>query len=352
VTLPSHEGHETRRLLAADCYHHHAASLQLWRGSRMKTSLNLHRSNWSIVVADDHGPEWAPTVQLGEKPSPVQYSRLGKSSTLLQRAMQRATRVAPPSQVMLTALDEYREYWEPSVWCVRPENRFVGENRATSLLTGAAALLAIAQLSPSNIVTILPARCYVAQEWILRAALERAVSVLPGVREGVVTLGMVDIDEGIDEDYLAVNRARIGAGFTVPGFARRPTSWTARLLVQQGALIASGIMIGYAGVFAAHISKHWPGLTQVLARLGASAAASGSECELPMDLQRAVPKLTMKSLRWCPPMFPQRALPVFGSGWSGLRTQRAVERVATYSSIANTLMNQRLPGSNMVAQKT
>jgi mannose-1-phosphate guanylyltransferase len=317
----------------------------------MKMASHIHKFNWCIVVADDHGPEWAPNVQLGEKPSPVQYSRLGKSSTLLQRTMQRAASVAPPSQVMITALDEYRAYWEPSAWYVRPENRFVGENRATSLLTLAASLLAIAQLSPSNVVTILPARCYVAQEWILRAALERALSILPGVREGVVTLGMVDIDAGIDEDYLAVTRARTGAGFTVLGFARRPTSWTARLLVQQGAVIASGVMIGYAGVFAAHISKHWPGLTRILGRLGATAAAAGSECKLYVDLHRAVPKPTMKFLRWNPPMFPQRALPVFGSGWSGLRTQRAVERMTTYSSIANTLVSQPLQDSHLVADK-
>jgi mannose-1-phosphate guanylyltransferase len=265
----------------------------------------------------------------------VQYSRLGGSSTLLQRAMRRAATMAPPSQVIITALDEYREYWESSVWHVRPENRFVAENRATSLLTGAAALLSIAQSSPSSVVTILPARCYVAQEYILSAALERALAILPGVGEGVVTLGMVDMDEGIDEDYIAVVRARVGAGFAVQGFARQPTSWAARLLVQQGAIIASGVMIGYAGAFAAHISKHWPGLTQILARLSAAAAAAGSECELPMDLQRGVPRVTMKSLRWNPPMFPQRALPVMGSGWSGLRTQRAVERVTTYSSIAN-----------------
>ena len=315
----------------------------------MKMPSPLHNSNWCIVVADDHGPEWAPTVQLGEKPSPAQYSRLGGSSTLLQRTMRRAARMAPPSQVMITALDEYREYWEPSVWYVRPENRFVGENRATSLLTGAAALLSIAQLSPSNVVTILPARCYVAQEWILRAALERALSILPGVREGAVTLGMVEIDEGIDEDYLAVIRARTGAGFTVLGFARRPTSWTARFLVQQGAMIASGIMIGYAGVFAAHISKHWPGLTQILARMSAAAAAAGSECEVPMDLRRGVPSPTMKSLRWNPPMFPQRAIPVMGSGWSGLRSQRAVGRVTTYSTIANTLVNQPLQDPNLAA---
>jgi mannose-1-phosphate guanylyltransferase len=317
----------------------------------MKTSSHLCKFNWSIVVADDHGPEWAPPVQLGERSSPVQYSRLGGSSTLLQRAMHRAGRMAPPSQVMITALEEYREFWEPSVWCIRPENRFVGENRATSLLTGAAALLAIAQLSPSDVVTILPARCYVAQEWILRAALERALSILPDVREGVVTLGMVDIDEGIDEDYLAVARARIGAGFTVLGVARRPTSWAARLLVQQGAMIASGIMIGYAGAFAAHILKHWPGLAQTLARLSAAAAATGSECEIPTDLHKGVLRATMKSLRWNPPMFPQRAIPVMGSGWSGLRTQRAVGRVTTYSSIANTLVNQSLQDSNLVADQ-
>jgi hypothetical protein len=241
----------------------------------MKMSSHLYKFGWCIVVADDHGPEWAPTVQLGESPSPVQYSRLGGSSTLLQRAMRRAARMAPPSQVMITALDEYREYWEPSVWYVRPENRFVGEIRATSLLTGAAALLSIAHLSPSNVVTILPARCHVAQEWILRAALERALSILPGVREGVVTLGMVS----------------------------------------------------------------------------AAAATTGSECEIPMNLQRGVPRPTMKSPRWNPPMFPQRAIPVVGCGWSGLRTQRAVGRVTTYSSIANTLAIQPLQDSHLVAEQ-
>jgi hypothetical protein len=57
-----------------------------------------------------------------------------------------------------------------------------------------------------------------------------------------------------------------------------------------------------------------------------------------MDRQSGVPSPTMKSLRWNPPMFPQRAIPVMGSGWSGLRSQRAVRRVTTYSSIANTLV--------------
>src|SRR5580704_12785768 len=122
------------------------------------------QSRWCIVVADDHGPEWAPMVADGKKHSPVQYSGFGGSATLLQRALHRATRVAPASQILLTALEEYREYWEPNAWFLRPEHRFVCDNRAASLLTGAAALLSIAAKSPSSVVTVLPARCHVLQE--------------------------------------------------------------------------------------------------------------------------------------------------------------------------------------------
>jgi mannose-1-phosphate guanylyltransferase len=284
------------------------------------------------VVADDHGPEWAPLMNVEESPAPAQYSRLGESLTLLQRALRRAARIAPAPHVMVTALDEYRNYWEPSLWCVRPQNRFVGDNRAASLLTGAAALLSITTASPSSVVTILPARCYVVREYLLRLALEHALSMLPRVSEGVATLGMVDMNEGIDEDYLVCARAGLGPGLVVDGFAHRPTAWVARRLKNQGAMIASGIMVGYAGAFAAHISKHWPGLTLKLTQLVAAASAAGEECEVPMLLQAGVPKHVLRSLRWNPPSFPQRVFCVRGCGWSGLKSAQAVERISTWIS--------------------
>jgi hypothetical protein len=299
-----------------------------------------HRARWCVVVADDHGPEWAPAVDGGTsthdgRQAPVQYSRLGESCTLLQRAMHRAARIAPASQVMVTALDEYREHWEPALWFVRPENRFVCENRAASLLTGAAALLSVAQSSPSNVVTILPARCFASQGWILDMALDRARSLLPGIREGAVTLGMVDIDEAVDEDYLVASRADAGGGLMVQGYARRPAAWVARRLKQQGALVASGIMVGYAGVFAAHVSRCWPGLTLALMQLTHAAAAARVECEVPLSLQRGVPNPVLRSLRWSPPAFAQRALRVGGAGWSGLKSPRAVARITEYLAAAD-----------------
>jgi mannose-1-phosphate guanylyltransferase len=283
-----------------------------------------------IVIAGDHGPEWAPTIRTGEPPAPILYARLGDSTTLLQRALKRAARIAPPSKVLVTALDEYRGYWEPALWCVRRQNIFICQNRAASLLAATAALLAIASSSPSNVVVILPARCHVSREAVLRSALERVISMLPKIPEGVATLGMVDIDEGIDEDYLVASYERAGPGLVIHGFARRPTTWIAQRLRQQGAMIASGIMVGYAGAFAAHISKHWPDLTLKLTQLVAAHSAGSEECAVPVVLQAGVPKHVLSSLRWNPPAFSQRAFCVRGCGWSGLKSARSVARLSSW----------------------
>ena len=87
-------------------------------------------------------------------------------------------------------------------------NRYIGDCRAASLLTTTAALLSIASESPSHIVTIFPARCYAAQEWVLsEKALDQALAILPQIAKLTFTLGMVDLDDGIDEDSLIASRA-------------------------------------------------------------------------------------------------------------------------------------------------
>ncbi len=290
------------------------------------------KSHWCIVIADDHAPDWVAYGAPELLPAPVQYGSLGGSATLLHLALQRAASIAPTSQILVTALEEYRNQWEPILWSVRPEMRFVSDKCTYQLLTSAAAILSIARVSPFGIVTILPARCYVGHEWILRQALRRVASELPHIPERVATLGMVDIDEGVDEDYIVVGRARTGCSLAVDGIARRPTAWVARHLRRQGALVSSGIMIGYAGVFAAHILKNWPGISERLTTLVATAGAAKLECEIPKDLQHRIPASVLKSLRWQPPGFPQQVFAVYESGWSGLKSQYAVARIAEFVS--------------------
>jgi mannose-1-phosphate guanylyltransferase len=230
------------------------------------------RESWCIVVADDHGPEFVPSATGVAKMSPVQYCGFGDPTTLLQKALHRATRVAHPAQIAVTVREDDRERWESALWFLRPERRFVSDTRIASSLTTAAALLSIAADSASNVVTILPTRCYVGKERILFSALDQLQAMLPGVPEGVATLGMLDIDDGIDEDYLVPCEAHEGPGLAILGMARRPVGWVAQHLRQNGAMVASGILTGYAGVFAEHIQKRWPALAKALSDFNAASA--------------------------------------------------------------------------------
>jgi hypothetical protein len=162
-------------------------------------------------------------------------------------------------------------------------------------------------------------------EEAIAIALYRFRAILPTTPEGVATLGMIDIDEGVDEDYLVPSRARAGPAVLVQGMARQPIRWVATHLRQHGAMVASGILTGYAGRFAAHILKHRPTLTSALTKV---TRAAGDENRLSVDMYRAMPRSSMRSLRWWPPMFPQRAFPVYRCGWKGLHTARAVARIS------------------------
>ncbi len=289
------------------------------------------RTHWCVVVADDHGPEWAPAVSSSTHPASVQYCGLGETTTLLQKALHRAARIAPATQVMVTTIDSHREHWQPALWSVRPPHRFVGDSCLTSCLTAAAALLSIAAESPHHVVTVLPAKCHVTHEDVLFGALQRAYTNLPLTPEGVVTLGMVDILDGIDEDYLVPGRAKGGTHWIVQAMARRPVPWVVRHLREHGAMTASGILIGYAGVFAAHVAAQWPGLTVKLTRAITRAIASGTECRVPAALRTGVPGAVLRSLSWCAPAFSQRVIRVQHAGWSGLRSPRAVARISAFA---------------------
>jgi len=291
------------------------------------SDLNQERRNaWCIVVADDHGPEYVPSLGGAAKTVPVQYCAFGEPTTLLEKALQRAKRIVPTAQIVVTVREENRERWEPALWYIRPERRFVSDTPVTASLTTLAAVLSIAADSMSNVVTILPARCFVADEWALCASLNELQTSLPGIREGVGTLGMIDIDDAIDEDYLVPGETILGPGSSIQALARRPAAWVAQHLRQHGAMVASGILSGYAAAFARHTSKYWPEHLNTLKKV--MRIAPGGEKRLSANGCWGAPRSALRSLRWWPPTLPQRAFRVHRCGWRGMRTARAVARVS------------------------
>src|ERR1700729_1178911 len=131
-----------------------------------------HGVGWCIVVADGPSPRWA------EAPGhalPIQYCCIGEPVTLLQKALHRATNIAPAARILVTVEEPNRPQWQPALWFIRPHHRFVADDSRVSSLTPVSAVLSIAARSPLSGVTIMPAACYVANEQVLSAALHHAI---------------------------------------------------------------------------------------------------------------------------------------------------------------------------------
>jgi hypothetical protein len=65
-----------------------------------------------------------------------------------------------------------------------------------SWLTTAGAVLSIAARTPTSLITIMPARCYVEDEWTQTVALHRVLSAPSLLVDGIVTLGIIGAELG------------------------------------------------------------------------------------------------------------------------------------------------------------
>jgi mannose-1-phosphate guanylyltransferase len=247
---------------------------------------------------------------------------------MLQKALHRARRIARANRILVTAAEMHRAHWQPALWFIPAEHRFVSELPGWSSLTTAAAVLSIAARAPSAAVTILPARCYVDDEWIVTVALHTALSNMACAADGVVTLGMAGGASEVDEDYLLVDDSPDGRPIVpVSVTARRPMDWIARHLVGRGALVASGIFIGHADALAAVLYKYWPKPTHQLLRHLARSFTAGAENRLPAAVLEEALRAAPQSFWKHPPWMPLHALRVAHCGWSSLRSERAIDQI-------------------------
>jgi mannose-1-phosphate guanylyltransferase len=294
----------------------------------MNSDRHATRSRWCIVVADTAGPGWPVSGDINAPTAPVQFCGLGEPTTMFQKALHRARRISPAARVMVTGDEVHRSHWQPACWFMRAEHRFVSESPGWSLLTTAAAVLSIAARSPSALITILPARCYVADEWTLTAALHRLLSDRSFLADGIVTLGMVGAQPSADENYLVLNGPDGRPTAAVAVTAQKPARWVAQDLVRRGAVVASGIYVAYARALAALLYQYWPTLTHKILR-HLKCSQTGVENYLPTRIAREELRAASRPFWDRPPWMPVRALRVASCGWSSLSSADAIERVVT-----------------------
>jgi hypothetical protein len=140
---------------------------------------------------------------------------------------------------------------------------------------------------------------------------------------------MIDTHAGSDEDYLVVGPDNSYMGAVIQATANRPAPSIAKQLLKEGALVASGILLGYAQAFAAHIYKHWPQLALQMYERPESIAAPECEHRLATNAYKQLPNSVFSSIRLSPPTFPMRAFRVYGSGWCSRRSPPTIVRIRT-----------------------
>ena len=178
-------------------------------------------------------------------------------------------------------------------------------------------MLSIATKDPSCPIAVLPSDFWVARESVLTEAIEKAFGQLRAMPESVATLGMIDSHPhpGGEEDYLVVGPRHAQRGAAIQARINRPERRLAKQLISEGAMVASGILLGYAQAFAARINNYWPHLAQELIHTLEKDPAADVERKFSAFAYRQIPRLVMHSVWLSPPAFPARAFAVQGSGW-------------------------------------
>ena|SRR5450631_1694262 len=78
---------------------------------------------------------------------------------------------------------------------------------------------------------------------------------------------MIDSHHKGHEDYLVIGPNNAQKGAVIQARVNRPETRLAKQLITEGAMVASGILLGYAQTFVARINEYWPHLAQELIRI-------------------------------------------------------------------------------------
>ena len=266
-----------------------------------------------IVVANDERSERL-SASLHQGVSSTRPSA-AVSGGFLRLAARRARKLASPANVLVCAKEADRLAWQGPFWFTRPANRFISDRDTPTSLSTAGAVLSIAAKDPTCLIAVLPSDFWVARESVLIEAIEKGLGQMRVMPESIATLGMIDSHHESHEDYLVVGPNNAQKGAVIQARVNRPESRLAKQLITEGAMVASGILLGYAQAFAARINKYWPLLARELIHTLESDYLLDGERSLSASSYRQIPRAVMNSVRLSPPTFPMRAFRVQGSGW-------------------------------------
>jgi mannose-1-phosphate guanylyltransferase len=259
-----------------------------------------------VLAAGDGTRLAALTTDANGRLVPKQFCSLNGGGSLLQEAIQRASRIVPRERVCVIVADQHRHYWESTLRTLPSSNVIVQPRNCGTANGILLSVLTILERDPLARIVFLPATHYVYDESTLAGSLREAAILLTRNPDGVAILGIEPEKADSDLGYIVPGRKLADGTRSIDRFAEKPESKLAQQLFLNGALWNSFILAACGpallGLFRARLPNVVRQMETVVAydaRLGRRAVALRElyECLPFIDFSREVVQGAESELR-------------------------------------------------------
>ena len=302
-----------------------------------------HPDRWAVVLAGGNGSRIRTLTRLvsGDE-RPKQFCRLVGNNTLLASTRARLCATVAPERTLCVVTSHhepfYREEFSGDDWVrviEQPGNRGTGMAIALGLAT-------VSTVDPNAIVGFFPSDHYYDDGEVLRQVLDQAYAAAAVDADRVFLLG-AEPDHAETEYGWITRGGPLGQPppsswiSSVAGFVEKPSAAEADLLLRQGSLWNTFVLVGQTRAFRTLLDSALPGLheelmailalaephrTAALVRLYASPIASDFSRDVLSRYPDRLGVIELASSGWTDLGQPARALRVMAR--CGMRTPHAV----------------------------